>query len=74
MNHVSRQPLSRDGYLTVTRNQAAIDAYPALWLTKAALTRVVEQRHLAALAAESPEARQLWESEPASAANANACC
>ncbi|MFO0877714.1 MAG: CHAT domain-containing tetratricopeptide repeat protein [Gemmataceae bacterium] len=63
LNYASKQPLSKDAYLTVTGQLTTVDAYPALWLTKAALTRVVEQRHLAALAAESSDARQLWEVE-----------
>ncbi|MFO0877715.1 MAG: CHAT domain-containing tetratricopeptide repeat protein [Gemmataceae bacterium] len=63
MNYASNRPLSRDVYLTVTGHLPKVDAYPALWLTKAALTRVVEQRHLAALAAESPQARQLWDAQ-----------
>ncbi|MFO0877710.1 MAG: CHAT domain-containing tetratricopeptide repeat protein [Gemmataceae bacterium] len=63
LNYASEQPQVWYGYLSVTRHLPTINAYPALWLTKSALTRVVEQRHLAALAAESSEARQLWNSE-----------
>ncbi|MFO0877698.1 MAG: CHAT domain-containing protein [Gemmataceae bacterium] len=63
LNYASEQPLSKDAYLTVTGHLPTVNAYSALWLTKAALTRVVEQRHLAALAAESPEARQLWDAQ-----------
>ncbi|MFO0877722.1 MAG: CHAT domain-containing tetratricopeptide repeat protein [Gemmataceae bacterium] len=63
LNYASKQPQSKDAYLTVTGHLPRVDAYPAIWLTKAALTRVVEQRHLAALATESPEARQLWEAQ-----------
>ncbi|MFO0879789.1 MAG: CHAT domain-containing tetratricopeptide repeat protein [Gemmataceae bacterium] len=63
LNYVSNQPLVRDGYLTVTLYLPKTETYPALWLTKAALTRMVEQRQLAALATESPEARQLWDAQ-----------
>ncbi|MFO0877721.1 MAG: CHAT domain-containing tetratricopeptide repeat protein [Gemmataceae bacterium] len=63
LNYASNQPLARDAYLSATRHLPTVDAYPALWLTKAALTRVVEQRHLAALATESSEARQLWDAQ-----------
>ncbi|MFO0879790.1 MAG: CHAT domain-containing tetratricopeptide repeat protein [Gemmataceae bacterium] len=63
LNYSSKQPLARDAFLSATRHLPRVDAYPALWVTKAALTRVVEQRHLAALAAESPEARQLWDAQ-----------
>jgi tetratricopeptide (TPR) repeat protein len=63
LNYASSQPLCRDAYLGVTQKLPMMGAYPSLWLNKAALTRVVEQRHLAALTAESPEARKLWEAE-----------
>ncbi|MFO0875857.1 MAG: CHAT domain-containing tetratricopeptide repeat protein [Gemmataceae bacterium] len=63
LNTLAQQPLLRDGYLTVTRNRTGEDAYWAVWEGKAALSRVFAQRHLAALAAESSEARQLWEAD-----------
>ncbi|MFO0881775.1 MAG: CHAT domain-containing tetratricopeptide repeat protein [Gemmataceae bacterium] len=63
LNYVGKHPMSRDDYLNVTGHLPGFDAYPVVWLTKAALTRVVEQRHLAALAAATPEASQLWEAE-----------
>jgi CHAT domain-containing protein len=62
LNYLSSLPLSRDGYLTVTRHLPKTDAYLAVWQSKAALSRIYEARHLAVLAADSPQARSLWQS------------
>jgi CHAT domain-containing protein len=62
LNYLSSLPLSRDAYLSVTRHLPKVDAYPAVWQSKAALSRIYEARHLAVLAAASPKARSLWNS------------
>jgi hypothetical protein len=62
LNYLSSLPLSRDGYLSVTRHLPRTDAYLAVWQSKAALSRIYERRHLAVLAAGSPQARSLWQS------------
>jgi CHAT domain-containing protein len=62
LNYLSSLPLTRDGYLSATRHQPKVDAYLAVWQSKAALSRIYERRHLAVLAAGSPQARSLWKS------------
>jgi CHAT domain-containing protein len=62
LNYLSSLPLSRDAYLSVTRHLPKADAYQAVWQSKAALSRIYERRHLAVLAAGSPQARSLWQS------------
>src|SRR5262249_32086638 len=37
-------------------------SYQAVWQSKASLSRIYERRHLAVLAAASPQARSLWQS------------
>jgi CHAT domain-containing protein len=61
LNYLASLPLTRDGYLSVTRPPHEADTYPAVWQSKAALSRLYERRHLAVLAASSNEARSLWE-------------
>jgi CHAT domain-containing protein len=61
MNYLARLPATRDTYLSATRPLHEADAYPAVWQTKAALSRLYERRHLAVLAATSPRARSLWD-------------
>jgi CHAT domain-containing protein len=61
LNYLARLPLTRDGYLSVTRAASRADAYEAVWQSKAALSRLYERRHLAVLAASSPDARSLWD-------------
>jgi CHAT domain-containing protein len=62
LNYLSSLPLSRDAYLSVTRHLPRADSYLAVWQSKAALSRIYERRHLAVLAAASPQARSLWRS------------
>jgi CHAT domain-containing protein len=62
LNYLSSLPLSRDGYLSATRDLPRVDAYLPVWQSKAALSRIQERRHLAALTATSPRARSLWQS------------
>jgi CHAT domain-containing protein len=62
LNYVSSLPRSRDGYLSATHHLPGVDSYPAVWQSKAALSRIYERRHLAVLAAASPQARSLWRS------------
>ncbi len=61
LNYLASQPLARDAYLSATLHLPKADAYSAVWQTKAALSRVYEQRHLAVLAASSEEAREFWD-------------
>jgi tetratricopeptide (TPR) repeat protein len=60
LNYLARLPMTRDGYLWVTRAAPHSNAYPAVWQSKAALSRLYERRHLAEVAAGSREARTLW--------------
>jgi CHAT domain-containing protein/Tfp pilus assembly protein PilF len=62
LNYLSSLPLSRDAYLSATQRLSRVDAYKAVWQSKAALSRIYERRHLAVLAAASPKARVLWNS------------
>jgi CHAT domain-containing protein len=62
LNYLSSLPRTRDAYLSVTRHLPNADSYLAVWQSKAALSRIYEQRHLAVLAAGSPQARSLWQS------------
>ncbi len=61
LNYLASQPLARDVYLTATLHLPEVDAYPAVWQTKAALSRVAQRRHLAVLAVSSKEARGMWD-------------
>jgi CHAT domain-containing protein len=61
LNYLSSLPLTRDGYLSVTRHLPEADSYLAVWQSKAALSRIYERRHLAVLAAASPKARSLFD-------------
>ena len=60
LNYVLSVPLVRDAYLSTTIHLPKLDVYPAVWQSKAALSRVYERRHLAILAASSKESRELW--------------
>jgi CHAT domain-containing protein len=60
LNYLSSLPLTRDSYLSATRHLPRADSYLAVWQSKAALSRIYEARHLAILAAASPEARTLF--------------
>jgi CHAT domain-containing protein len=62
LNYLSSLPLTRDCYLSVTRHLPRTDSYPAVWQSKAAMSRIYERRHLAVLAASSSQARSLWQS------------
>jgi CHAT domain-containing protein/tetratricopeptide (TPR) repeat protein len=61
LNYLSSLPATRDAYLSATRHLPEVDSYLAVWQSKAALSRIYERRHLAVLAAASPEARSLWQ-------------
>jgi CHAT domain-containing protein len=61
LNYLGSLPLTRDGYLSVTRHLPKADSYLPVWQSKAALSRIYEGRHLAVLAAASPEARSQWQ-------------
>jgi tetratricopeptide (TPR) repeat protein len=61
LNYLARLPLTRDGYLSVTRPLSRADSYQSVWQSKAALSRLYERRHLAVLAAASSrEGGSLW--------------
>jgi CHAT domain-containing protein len=62
LNYLGSLPRTRDAYLSATRHLPRVDGYLAVWQSKAALSRIYERRHLAVLAAESPQARSLWQS------------
>ena len=59
MNYLASLPLARDGFLSATRELPGTDAYQAVWQSKAALSRLYQRRHLAVLAAASPQWRAL---------------
>jgi CHAT domain-containing protein len=56
LNHLAHVPLTRDGYLSTTRDLAgsAAAAYTAVWTTRGLLARWLSQRRLAARAATDP--------------------
>ncbi len=60
LNYLVTLPLSRDAYLSVTRHLSGVDAYPAVWQSRALISRVCERRHLAVLAS-AGKARALWD-------------
>jgi CHAT domain-containing protein/Tfp pilus assembly protein PilF len=60
LNYLSSLPPTRDAHLSVTRHLPKVDAYLAIWQSKAALSRIYERRHLAVLAAASPQARSVF--------------
>jgi CHAT domain-containing protein len=59
----TRSTLTRDTLLSVGAQLAGSEAsvYRSVWQAKAAVTRVLQRRHLARLAAASPVARQRWQ-------------
>jgi CHAT domain-containing protein/Tfp pilus assembly protein PilF len=60
LNHLKQFPLTRDGYLTVSRHLPPHpDHYEPLWQGKSALTRIAERRHLDTLASADDETRKL---------------
>jgi CHAT domain-containing protein len=61
LNYLASLPKARDLYLVATRPPHQADAYPTVWQSKAALSRLYERRHLAVLAASSSQARTLWD-------------
>jgi CHAT domain-containing protein len=64
LNFVATLPRNRDAYLSITRrlpDAPAASAYALVWQSKAALTRVYQQRQLALLADANQEARSRWQ-------------
>jgi CHAT domain-containing protein/Tfp pilus assembly protein PilF len=64
LNYAATFPLSRDGFLSVTRHLPGSEArtYAAVWHSKAAITRVYQRRHLALIAAATDDSvRQDWD-------------
>ena len=63
LNFVSSIPLTRDNFLSVTRPaQPDVADYDLIWRSKAAITRILQRRHLALLAATaSPEIQSRWQ-------------
>jgi CHAT domain-containing protein len=64
LNLLVRQPLTLDAYVSVTDRPGTEPAsvYTVLWQAKVAVSRIFEDRHLAARAATvSPTARKLWD-------------
>jgi CHAT domain-containing protein/tetratricopeptide (TPR) repeat protein len=60
LNHLAQLPLTRDGYLSVTRGQpGAGAAYDLVWQGRGALARWLGRRRLAARAAADPVSRDL---------------
>ncbi len=60
LNAAAALPLARDVLLSVTRRQDGLpDPYDLLWQGKAALTRVLERRHLDLVASLDRDARKL---------------
>ncbi len=60
---VKAQPLARDGFLSLTTHlpNTSASAYGAVWSSKSAITRVLEQRHAAARFAGAEHAAKLDE-------------
>jgi CHAT domain-containing protein/tetratricopeptide (TPR) repeat protein len=63
LNYAASMPFTRDGFLSVTRRSSgdAAASYAVVWQSKAALTCVYERRHLAVLAATSPQVNERWQ-------------
>jgi CHAT domain-containing protein/Tfp pilus assembly protein PilF len=64
LSFLRRLPPTRDSYLSVTRQlpDTAAATYARLWPGRSAVTRLLERRHLALLAArDRPEVRTRWE-------------
>jgi CHAT domain-containing protein len=64
LNYAASLPGVRDPFLSATRYRSQPDPadYTPVWQGKAAITRILERRHLALLAAaESPETQERWQ-------------
>jgi CHAT domain-containing protein/Tfp pilus assembly protein PilF len=61
LNYLTQLPASRDGHLSVTRALAdqSASAYRAVWQTKGAVTRMLQQRRLSLLQAKDNATREL---------------
>jgi CHAT domain-containing protein/Tfp pilus assembly protein PilF len=60
LNHLAAFPLTRDGFLTVSRHLSLRpEHYQLVWQRKASLARIFERRHLDVLASADDQTRQL---------------
>jgi CHAT domain-containing protein/Tfp pilus assembly protein PilF len=63
LNLLASFPLTRDGFLSVSRHLPDSDAasYAQVWRSKAAALRILRRRHQALQHLSDPESRDLWE-------------
>jgi tetratricopeptide (TPR) repeat protein len=63
LNFLATLPGTRDAFLSVSRHLRNTDdaSYSVIWHSKAALFRILHNRHQAALQTTDPEARRLWQ-------------